>query len=36
MHIDGHYLREMSEASFLYAILLAVEGTGLWLECAVG
>jgi uncharacterized membrane protein (DUF2068 family) len=32
LNIDDRYLRAISAASFLYAILLAIEGTGLWLE----
>ncbi|HEX4147543.1 MAG TPA: DUF2127 domain-containing protein, partial [Pirellulales bacterium] len=32
LNIDDRYLRAISAASFLYAALLAIEGTGLWLE----
>ena len=32
MAIDDHTLRTISAGSFFYATLLAIEGTGLWLE----
>jgi len=32
LEVDDRYLRAISAGSFFYAALLAIEGTGLWLE----